>query len=215
MIKLPQLYNIYKSKSTFGLNPTSFLIETLAYHINYLYGLKHEYLFITYGENLFLTIQNYVIVTYIIKSFKLNAVFLLSLICLIYLPLDLVNLIFNLSIPISLLSKIPQIKLNYVNKSTGSLSFITTLAQFFGCLVRILTSVKSAKGDIPMIVSFTGATILNFIILLQIIMLAYFIKKVLNLFTNVFILSYFNYRHSRLPSHLETVRIDKDKERLD
>ncbi|TIB68858.1 hypothetical protein E3Q24_03506 [Wallemia mellicola] len=148
LIKIPQLYTIY-TKSSRGLSLSAFTLETIAYFVNYVYGYVHAYPFTTYGENLTLTFQNIIIVGFILKKF--------------------VDITFTLSIPLSLASKLPQIFSNYTNKSTGSLSPITTFAQFAGCCVRVLTSIKNANGDIPMTVSFAGAAALNGVLILQIV----------------------------------------------
>ncbi|TIB72195.1 hypothetical protein E3Q23_03507 [Wallemia mellicola] len=148
LIKIPQLYTIY-TKSSRGLSLSAFTLETIAYFVNYVYGYVHAYPFTTYGENLTLTFQNIIIVGFILKKF--------------------VDITFTLSIPLSLASKLPQIFSNYRNKSTGSLSPITTFAQFAGCCVRVLTSIKNANGDIPMTVSFAGAAALNGVLILQIV----------------------------------------------
>lgn len=168
LIKIPQLYTIY-TKSSRGLSLSAFSLETIAYFVNYVYGYVHAYPFTTYGENLTLTFQNIIIVGFILKSKIKTILFAIFTLSFIFTPKEFVDITFTLSIPLSLASKLPQIFSNYRNKSTGSLSPITTFAQFAGCCVRVLTSIKNANGDIPMTVSFAGAAALNGVLILQII----------------------------------------------
>ncbi|TIB87765.1 mannose-P-dolichol utilization defect 1 protein [Wallemia mellicola] len=160
LIKIPQLYTIY-TKSSRGLSLSAFALETIAYFVNYVYGYVHAYPFTTYGENLTLTFQNIIIVGFILKSKFKTILFAIFTLSFIFTPKEFVDITFTLSIPLSLASKLPQI--------FRSLSPITTFAQFAGCCVRVLTSIKNANGDIPMTVSFAGAAALNGVLILQIV----------------------------------------------
>ncbi|TIC01927.1 mannose-P-dolichol utilization defect 1 protein [Wallemia mellicola] len=155
LIKIPQLYTIY-TKSSRGLSLSAFTLETIAYFVNYVYGYVHAYPFTTY-------------VAFILKNKFKTILFTIFTLSFIFTPKEFVDITFTLSIPLSLASKLPQIFSNYRNKSTGSLSPITTFAQFAGCCVRVLTSIKNANGDIPMTVSFAGAAALNGVLILQIV----------------------------------------------
>ncbi|TIA69621.1 hypothetical protein E3P92_03489 [Wallemia ichthyophaga] len=62
LIKLPQLYTLYRTGSSNGLSLSAFSLEAVAYFINYVYGYSHSYPFTTYGENLTLTFQNIAII---------------------------------------------------------------------------------------------------------------------------------------------------------
>ncbi|TIA86798.1 hypothetical protein E3P99_03566 [Wallemia hederae] len=172
LIKLPQLYTLYASSksgsgSNSGLSLTAFALETVAYFINYVYGYVHQYPFTTYGENLSLTLQNILIVGFILKKKRKTLLFAILTLSFIFTPKQLVDITFQISIPLSLASKVPQIVTNHRNRSTGALSVPTTVAQFGGCCVRVLTSMHGAN-DIPMTISFAGAALLNAALLAQI-----------------------------------------------
>ncbi|KAJ1310110.1 hypothetical protein OPQ81_006857 [Rhizoctonia solani] len=68
VMKVPQLLLITRARSARGLNLTSYVLETLAYAINLAYSARNAFPFSTYGENLFLTIQN-VAITYLILQY--------------------------------------------------------------------------------------------------------------------------------------------------
>lgn len=171
LIKLPQLYTLYRTGSSNGLSLSAFSLEAVAYFINYVYGYSHSYPFTTYGENLTLTFQNIAIIGCIMRRKVYTVIFAAITFSFLLTPKPLIDMTFQLSIPLSLASKLPQIHANHRNASTGSLSPITTLAQLGGCCVRVLTSVHNA-GDIPMTISFAGAALLNGILLAQIVLYA-------------------------------------------
>jgi mannose-P-dolichol utilization defect protein 1 len=117
-----------RSSSSDGISTTSYLLETFSFMISLFYNLKHDFPFTTFGETLFLTIQNCIILMliqyYNRNYFRLILVLLLlvGMIFTIKLPLDLLSMLMSATIPITLLSKLPQIISNYRQSSTGQLS---------------------------------------------------------------------------------------------
>lgn len=74
------------------------------------------------------------------------------------------------TIPLSLLSKAPQILENHTNRSTGNLSAFAVFSALLGCLARLFTTKQEVKD--PLIFwGFAGAALLNVVLALQ--MLAY------------------------------------------
>jgi hypothetical protein len=49
---------VVTARSARGLSLPAYVLETLAYAITLAYSFKHHFPFSTYGENLFLTVQN-------------------------------------------------------------------------------------------------------------------------------------------------------------
>jgi mannose-P-dolichol utilization defect protein 1 len=80
-----------------------------------------------------------------------------------------VNIIYALNgaqLFLSFTSKLIQAVVNYRNSSTGKLSAITLMLQFLGCIARIFTSVQET-GDLSLIVSYSLATFINGVLVLQ------------------------------------------------
>lgn len=61
--KVPQIVNIVKAKSTGGLSMTSILVESIGYSLMVGYNMHYNYPFSTYGELVFLLIQNILILS--------------------------------------------------------------------------------------------------------------------------------------------------------
>ncbi len=61
VVKIPQLLKLYKSKSAVGLSFPAYLLETISYLISLAYNYRQGFPFSTYGETMFITIQNVVI----------------------------------------------------------------------------------------------------------------------------------------------------------
>jgi uncharacterized protein with PQ loop repeat len=67
------------------------------------------------------------------------------------------------------MSRIPQIYSNFSNQSTGSLSLITLLLQFFGGAARVFTTLVNKKNYSPAVFyGFLISVILSFVIICQI-----------------------------------------------
>ncbi|KAJ3755465.1 hypothetical protein EV360DRAFT_96150 [Lentinula raphanica] len=154
VMKLPQLIIVLQSRSAKGLSLTSFILETLAYAINFFYSYRNGFPFSTYGENLFLSIQN-TIITFLIILYNRRwgppsspfisflpffSLTLLTLLLLLLSPKPLLSLLQLLTLTLSLSSKLPQIIQNHRSRSTGNLSAFAVGAQVAGCLARVYTN---------------------------------------------------------------------------
>lgn len=83
------------------------------------------------------------------------------------LPSDQMELLRTSTILIFSASRIPQIFSNFANKSTGSLSLITLLMQFFGSAARLFTTLADKKNYSPSVFwgFFTSVALLLILIL--------------------------------------------------
>jgi len=82
--------------------------------------------------------------------------------------ISIIALLQGLTIPIGIASRVPQIRLNYQEKSTGNLSFLTFFLNFAGAVARVFTTLQEL--DEPLfLVGYLSSTILNGTILCQII----------------------------------------------
>jgi uncharacterized protein with PQ loop repeat len=175
LLKVPQILNILSLKSTKGISMGSYLIETWAFLIVLAYNLRRNNPFSTYGEGFFITCQNIIILLMMLYYQKAS----LSSFMLLLASFALSGILFSPLFPAPVLSylqlstlflalgsKCPQIYVNFKNKSTGALSFITLALQFLGTLARIFTTIQEVKD--PMILgSFILAGVLNGSLVLQ------------------------------------------------
>ncbi|KIY62158.1 mannose-P-dolichol utilization defect 1 protein [Cylindrobasidium torrendii FP15055 ss-10] len=174
VMKLPQLLLVLRARSARGLSLTAFSFETLAYAINLFYAFRNNFPFSTYGENLFLTFQNAWITSLIVhyssrprKSlYTAVGAMAISSFLLDVIPLPALAFLQLATLPISIFSKLPQIRQNYRAHSTGQLSAFAVVSQLVGCLARLFTTIQEV-GDILVLSSFILALVLNGILSFQ------------------------------------------------
>ncbi|PPQ93177.1 hypothetical protein CVT25_002837 [Psilocybe cyanescens] len=179
VMKVPQVLLIVNARSARGLSLPAYVLETLSYAITLAYSFRHQFPFSTYGENLFLTLQNTLITLLIIhyaparsltrsrsKPQKLafaSLATLGALLTLYTLPTPTLSLLQLTTLPLSLFSKLPQIRQNYRAQSTGQLSAVAVLAQIAGCLARLFTTATEV-GDTLVSAGFALALVLNIVL---------------------------------------------------
>ncbi len=150
-------------------------METFAYAITLVYSYRNNFPFSTYGENFFLTIQNSVITILIIYfpstalrrgraniagAFIAVLAIVASSALLLATPEPTLKLLQAATVPLGVLSKLPQITTNYRARSTGQLSVIAVGSQIAGCLARLFTTATEV-GDTMLFLGFAVALVLN------------------------------------------------------
>ncbi|KAG8935556.1 hypothetical protein FRC03_004137 [Tulasnella sp. 419] len=180
IVKLPQIKLILSSRSARGLSFSAFGLELLAYGINLAYFARNRIPFSTYGETFFLTLQNIAIVLLIVhyqptltrqdsnkpKVVSLGSLIAASGVALAFVPMSLLTLLQTLTIPLSVISKLPQITSNYKAGSTGQLSAFAVIANIVGCLARVFTTLTEVND--PLVLwGFLLASVVNVVIGLQ------------------------------------------------
>ncbi|KAG7086107.1 hypothetical protein E1B28_003621 [Marasmius oreades] len=180
IMKVPQLLLILNARSARGLSLVSYILETLSYGITLAYSHRNEFPFSTYGENLFLTLQNIVITLLIIhyapsarlRSSHSNKPAQIGVACIATLGIafllttidkDLLQLLQLSTLPLSLFSKLPQIRQNFRSKSTGQLSAFAVISQIAGCAARLFT-IAHEVGDVVVVAGFLLALALNIVL---------------------------------------------------
>ncbi|KAJ3575347.1 hypothetical protein NP233_g1156 [Leucocoprinus birnbaumii] len=165
---------VLNAGSAEGLSLTAYVLETLSYAITLAYSVKNNFPFSTYGENLFLTIQD-ILITLLIIAFAPSSsnkprnltLALLATAGAAYsihsLPLSTLALVQFVTLPLSLFSKLPQIAQNARAGSTGQLSAVAVLAQVLGCVARLFTTATEVK-DTLVLSGFALALALNLIL---------------------------------------------------
>lgn len=153
------------------------MLESLAYAITLAYAFRKSFPFSTYGENLFLTIQNALIILLIIfyepdrltrsqkpQRLAVASLTMLATSFLLYLvPSTTLSLLQMSTLPLSLFSKLPQIRQNARSRSTGQLSAFAVVSQIAGCLARLFTTATEI-GDLLVSAGFALALLLNIVL---------------------------------------------------
>jgi len=164
---------VLKARSARGLSLPAYILETLSYAITLAYSFSNRFPFSTYGENFFLTIQNAVITLLIIlynpvpsaRSAKLMTGILVTIVTsfvLYALPQNTLALLQISTLPLSLFSKLPQIRQNHRSQSTGQLSAFAVISQIAGCIARLFTTATEV-GDSIVAAGFALALVLNLV----------------------------------------------------
>jgi len=177
IIKVPQIYNIISLKSAKGLEINSTYFELFSLGIFIAYNVQKRYDFSTYGEAVFVFIQNLILVYLIlyyhnkIDRFPIAFAVFLGLTGALgfVFPIWVIEFVFTYTnAPITIISRLPQIYKNFVHKSTGALSRETYFMQFVGALARIYTTVQQT-GDVVSLTGYSVAAVCNGIIFVQIL----------------------------------------------
>lgn len=175
IVKVPQLVKLLGARSAEGVSFLGYLLETVALLIAFAYNWQKGHAFITYGETALLAAQNGIILA--LLAFFGGHVAICSLFyvlvaaCLAYLPQAPAPLLASLqalTLPLAVLSKLPQIITLWRTGHAGQISLPTVLLQAAGSLARVYTSSQEVAD--PLV--FAGcslAALLNCIIALQVI----------------------------------------------
>jgi len=178
IVKLPQLLKLVNAKSGAGLSLISYCLETIVYIITLAYNVRLSFPFSTYGETAFIAVQNILIILLILHFAKKDvyALGVLGAVAALTYPLFLPQLVSykhlqilqGLSIPLGLMSKVPQIVTNFKNGSTGQLSAFTVFNYLAGSAARVFTTMTEVND--PMIFwGFVAAAGLNAVLAAQMV----------------------------------------------
>ncbi|CAH6721425.1 hypothetical protein CLIB1444_06S01882 [[Candida] jaroonii] len=175
-----------------GLSLNGISLETFNYLIHVLYNRNNGNSFLGYGEVACLGVQNVVImllINYYEKRATLenttlsdkqkireslgalvNPIGIIVAIVVLFdkiLPHSVINGLQVLNIPLSIISKLPQIQRNYYLKSTKHLSNITVTANVLGSLSRVFTTVQDFNKlgrDYVLLTGYSVSFILNSVV---------------------------------------------------
>jgi len=178
IIKVPQIVKIVKAKSAKGISLTSVLLELVCLLFTMSFSYRRHFPFGTYGETVFVTIQNFVIIFLIYyygngdkkpegispSFFGILAIYVVVLYSFLQNPGNLVDVsliqsLQTLNIPILISSRVPQIISNFTTKSTGQLAIATWLLTFAGAIARVFTTLQEAYDPILLVGYIIGASL--------------------------------------------------------
>ncbi|KAJ9082722.1 hypothetical protein DSO57_1001793 [Entomophthora muscae] len=176
IVKIPQIIVILRARSTRGISLVSYLLETFAYFITIAYNIRDRNAFSTWGEALLIAVQN-VFIVMLMKFFKrkrFDAIMVLLVSFLIgYVMTDheivsegVMSLLMALTIPVILLSRVPQIYTTYQHGSTGNISLFTVFNYFLGTAGRVYTTYQEVDDKLIQLGNVL-AFLLNAIVLAQ------------------------------------------------
>lgn len=191
-MKTPQIFKIASSCSVQGLSLSSYLLEAIACVIGLAYNIRHGHPFSTFGETFFVAIQDLIILGLMLHYTRRNNwafivlfSFLLvagvlghtsrfvqvdgTVVTSFFISENTSTFLQKSIIPITLLSKIPQIIENYSNKSTGQLSAFAVFNYFAGSLARVYTTLIEVH-DVIILSVFLLSTCLNCILAFQMVL---------------------------------------------
>ncbi|XP_057794433.1 mannose-P-dolichol utilization defect 1 protein homolog 2 [Salvia miltiorrhiza] len=177
-VKLPQILKILQHSSVRGLSVVAFELEVVGYTIALAYCLHKGLPFSAYGELVFLLIQAIILVAIIYYfSQPLGAkTWIRGLLYCAIAPTVLAGKIdpmlfealYASQHAIFFCARVPQIWANFKNKSTGELSFLTSLMNFAGSMVRVFTSLQE-KAPMSVVMGSMIGIVTNGTILTQIV----------------------------------------------
>jgi mannose-P-dolichol utilization defect protein 1 len=154
-----------------------FFLELVGYSITLSYNIVQGNPFSTWGENLFLLLQTFIIVFLMFRfTTGINATFIsitvgfaAALFAMISgnVPMEVMTLLQTSSIGIFVASKVPQVITNFKTRSTGKLAFFTFFLNFAGSSARVFTTLQEVSDKIILTSAILGA-VLNFTIAAQI-----------------------------------------------
>lgn len=190
-----------------GLSLKGLSLESISQLIHIAYNSQNNTSFINYGESLLIGLQNIALILlveyYSLRSHLLSisnlseqeqiqdslnelkrpigTILALIIFFTKLAPSSLINVLQVLNIPISIVSKIPQIQRNYTLKSTSSLSNITIFANVLGSAIRVFTTLKGSKKalqtkDHVLLAGYSSGLILNTVLAGQIVYYKKFFK---------------------------------------
>jgi len=177
IVKVPQILKLLAAKSAAGLSVTALYAELAAITFGMAYSVQMDFPFSAWGEALFLSLQDVILVMLIymyngqtlglllFAPFYAGASYVL---CSPMTPLDIVTKLQGSVLVIMLVSKFIQIFASFQAGGTGQLSFITAFLLFAGSVARIFTTIQET-GDTLMTAQFILAGSMNAIIMGQIL----------------------------------------------
>ena len=186
-LQAPQIYACYSAKSCKGLAPASLYASSLAPLSFTIYSIRKGNAMHTWLENLFLMVQNIVLVIMLwVYSnppipgrtiYLVCACFpLLAAICF-SIPDEYQFILPLMNIPFLLLARIPQLIANYRHGGTGTLSPTPLFLVAVGAQLRIFTTIKSIGMDWSVISTYLWSFSLASLTLIQYIYYNFFLDE--------------------------------------
>ncbi len=177
LVKMPQLVKIFVAKSGYGISFFGVLLELIGMTFSAAYAFGNGFPFSSWGECLFLMAVTAGI-GYLVLKYERNLLSALSFLTMYSIltyvlmsgltPLSILWSLQAITLPLAISGKLLQAMTNHRNGHTGQLSAITATLMFLGAFARIFTSIQET-GDQLVVITFSAASLANFLLLAQII----------------------------------------------
>jgi len=177
MVKIPQIVKLIKAGSGVGLSLLSLFMEMLAVTFTMSYAVHKQFPFSSWGEALFMTIQNVIIVT-LIYYYNGNTMGVLLFtpvyasvvyaLCSSLTPIHVIIKLQEFNLVIMLISRFLQVWANFSNGHTGQLSLLTVILLTAGSIARVFTTLQET-GDWLITSQYILSSSMNALILTQIV----------------------------------------------
>ena len=162
-----------------GLSLIGQVLELLASTVAFVYNFRAGNPFMVYGETVFVSVQNALLVLMIgfygnkmmqlILFTAIYSVLLSTLLIPNYINMDQLAILQAATIPITALARLPQIFQVWSSGSSGQLSSISLFLVMAGSLARLYTTIAEVQDPI-LLVGYSSTAILNTILFLQVIL---------------------------------------------
>lgn len=177
ILKVPQIMKILQSKSVKGLPYSTFYLETLALVTSVANSYVRGYALSTFGENIVITVQNFIIVSLMWVYNPVGAAHIALVLsgfagvwygCVTHLPLEYLDMLPLVGVALTVTGRVPAIIANFTAGHTGQWSVITQLLQTAGGVARVFTTLQEVP-NVFVLAGYVTSASLNGIILLQIL----------------------------------------------
>ncbi|EMC94394.1 hypothetical protein BAUCODRAFT_35606 [Baudoinia panamericana UAMH 10762] len=178
IVKIPQLLKLLNSQSAEGISFLSYLLETASYLITFIYNVRNQFPFSTYGEIALIAIQNVAISVLVLQYSGRAAaagVFIAGLAGAAFALYS--NSITSMGMLqyfqagagiLGVASKLPQILTIFREGGTGQLSAFAVFNYLAGSLSRIFTTLQEVP-DRLILYGFIAGFVLNAVLAAQVV----------------------------------------------
>mmetsp|Transcript_18624 Transcript_18624/g.34954 ORF Transcript_18624/g.34954 Transcript_18624/m.34954 type:complete len:231 (+) Transcript_18624:57-749(+) len=182
VVKLPQIYLMVKNQSADGLSEIAAALDAIAASSFSYYNLLKGYPIAGWGEQAIVAVQATLVLLLVWLyrpgiGLPVRFLLLVAWIAMSFFILHegskeqyhfLVVFLGSAPTGMTVISRLPQIFLNWQSRHTGQLSAITFFLQSLGSVARFLTTIQLMGSDVLSLVSHATGAILNFVVVLQI-----------------------------------------------
>lgn len=183
LLYTPIAIRVLRTKSAEGLAISTWWLKVTSYTCTDVYNIKNGFPLAAFSESLVITGEAAVILGLVafyqrrvdVQTFLLAVIYVVVTSWALFAPTSVgpsdsaIAFAQELSIALNVASLLPQLKQNFIRKSSGSYSSVTASLASAGCTIRLFTTFELANGDPLLLVNYGVALALNLSLLLQII----------------------------------------------
>ncbi|XP_067009317.1 solute carrier family 66 member 3 [Anabrus simplex] len=170
VLKIPQILNVYKVKSSKGLNLYGLLLELTSYSIMACYNYCNGYALLSYMEYPIILVQEIILIYLVLAYSELLNMFsfgcfgiyvgIVGSFVMGLLPKSILAILAPMCTPVSASSKVVQLIEILRTKNAASVSLLTWFLSAFTNLTRVFT-IYMDSADVTLLTNFTISVILS------------------------------------------------------